>query len=245
MPHSGPSPSRHSHKGLLAIVGFDAADVVRCGAAQHVHQPFQGGFELQRTSMALNCMVRASRNILGLVGFPRPGHTQVLLGAVLAPVVRGQHTFPPSSPHTWLEMDFLLFWLLGSDLRLGRPAILGPLDLRDCRDVGPSPSSRKSSASRADCTEQSCESQADIAASFTPYQESHHHQETAPGDHELHRGQPSARSSALLQPRCARSSCAPAHCFPQEKLSASHRHLPRCVQELSEMSLTFCQGQAG
>lgn len=123
-------------------------------------------------------MVRASRNILGLVGFPTPGHTQVLLGAVLAPVVRGQHAFPP--PHTWLDMDFLLFWLLGSDLRLGRPAILGPPDLRDCRDMGPSPSSRKSSASRADCTEQSCESQADLTASITPYPESHHHQETEP-----------------------------------------------------------------
>lgn len=115
-------------------------------------------------------MVRASRNILGPA-----------------------HVFSPT-PHTWLEIDLLLFWLPGSDLRLGRPAILGPLDLRDCRDTGPSPSSRKSSVSRVDCTEQSCESQTYLAVSITQYLESHHHQETQP-----HRGQPSALCPATAQ----------------------------------------------
>lgn len=42
-------PPPHSHKGQLLIVGFDAADVVRRGAAQCLHQPVQGGSELQST----------------------------------------------------------------------------------------------------------------------------------------------------------------------------------------------------
>lgn len=44
-----PQPPRHSHKGLLPIIGFDAADIVLRGATQHLHQALQGCFELQRT----------------------------------------------------------------------------------------------------------------------------------------------------------------------------------------------------
>lgn len=43
--HEPPAP-QHSHEGQLAVVGFDAAHVVWCGAAQRLHQPVQGGFEL-------------------------------------------------------------------------------------------------------------------------------------------------------------------------------------------------------
>lgn len=149
-------PPLHSHKGQLLIVGFDAADVVRRSAAQRLHQPVQGGSELQSTTGRWS----------GPAGGPG-GYPGTELGA--------------SPSCTWLEMDFLLLWLPGRDLRLGRPGSRGPLDLRDCRDT--SPSSRKSSASRADCTEQSCEQQA--APHTAP--------EPAPAGHSP-RGQPCAGS---------------------------------------------------
>lgn len=81
----------------------------------------------------------ASRN---LWGSRSPGHTELL--------VRPAHLLPLS--HTCLEGD-LLFWLLGRDLQ---PEQLGPLTLLglwDCRDMGTSPSSRKSSVRRADFPE--------------------------------------------------------------------------------------------
>lgn len=147
----------HSHEGQLPVVGFDAADVVRRGAAQHLHQPVQGGSELRSTTG------RRSRP----AGRAHGG----------VPQDRAGLRAPPSC--TWLEMDFLLLWLLGSDLRLGRPGSQGPLDLRDCRDTAPSPSSRKSSASRADCVEQSREQWACSKQHPTPPQ-SQHQQDTWP-----------------------------------------------------------------
>lgn len=202
-PHEPPA-LQHSHKGQLAVVGFDAADVVWCGAAQRLHQPLQGGFELWRTTG------KSSEPLQHTAGSSSP--------------------LPPglSLPHTWLEMDFLLFWVPGIDLRLGRPD-LGPLDLRD---VGPSPSSRKSSVSSTDCTEWGHESRAGPAGSITPCTQSHRCR-TQPQE-------PSTQPST--QPWCARTSCAPSS--PQKNPSGPTDTAMRAAQGVPEMSLTFCQDHA-
>lgn len=136
-PTDSPSPpARYSHEGLFPTVGFDASDGVGGGAAQHLRQPGQRGFELQGTRQG---GLRASRNARGLKEVPRAHRAP---GWASTPS-------PPSPIPGWRGTSCSS----GSWAGICGQSSRAPWPRWTCGTAGTSPSSRRSSVRRADCPE--------------------------------------------------------------------------------------------